>query len=304
MALAGCASFVVSSVRPLPEDAIPPRVAVASFENRSGFSGQWNLGTGMADLLVSELVASRNFVVLERGRLDTVVGEIVRQRDKLFRDEGKVEVGRLKNAECLIRGVINDFSQVKGGSLWIGLRRLLIGGGGYTARVAMTLTIVDIESGQIVDSVQCEASARARNAFAEGHYKNVKFGGDQFFKTPLGIATANAIRTGLKGIVTKMPHRTWRPMVADVNERQVIINGGRDRNVQAGQYFQAREKGAAVTDPMTGDVLQILPGKVLGIVQVVEVHESVAGADVVSGYGFARGQYLDPVPPPTVPSTR
>ncbi len=304
LSAAGCASLIVSPARPLPDDAIPPRVAVASFENRSGFEGQWEIGGGMADLLVSELVKSRNFVVLERGRLDTVVGEIVRQRDKLFRDEGKVPAGRLKNVEYLVRGVINDFSQVKGGSLWVGIRRWFLGGGGYTARVAMTLTIVDVASGQIVDSVQCEASARARNAFIEGRYKNVKFGGDQFFKTPLGVATSSAMRRGLKGIVQKMPRQYWQPMVADVTDRFVVVNGGRDRELKVGRYFQVRQSGSPVTDPLTGDILQILPGQVVGVVQVVEVQAAIAGAEVISGHGFARGQHLEAIAPPAIPSTR
>jgi curli biogenesis system outer membrane secretion channel CsgG len=305
LGLGGCADFMHSVAPPLPDDAIAPCVAVASFENRSGFEGGWKIGDGMADLFVSELVKSRNFVVLERGRLDTVVNEIVRQRDKLFRDEGKVPSGRLKNAEYLVRGVINDFSQVEGGSLWVGIRRWLLGGGGYTARVAMTLTIIDVASGQIVDSVQCEASARARSAFIEGNVKQVKFGGDQFFKTPLGIATAQAMRSGLVGITQKMPRRYWKPMVAEVSDGLVIINGGLNRSVKVGQRFISREAGKPVTDPATGDILQIVPGRAVGLVQVAEVNDAIAKAMVISGSGFARGQYLEATPtPPEVRKTK
>mgnify|MGYP001155752287 CR=1 FL=1 len=67
----GCGTMLTTSPKPLPESAIPPVVAVSQFENRSNFSGQWKLGSGMSDLLVSELVNSKNFIVVEREYLGT-----------------------------------------------------------------------------------------------------------------------------------------------------------------------------------------------------------------------------------------
>lgn len=291
--LAGLSGCQTGRVPPLPPDAVPPRVAVASFENRSSFEGQWKLGPGMADLLVSELVDSRNFVVLERGSLDKVVDEISRQSNRLFRPEGRVDEGRLDNAHYLIRGVITDFSQSSGGSFWLGLRHLFIGSGGYTARVGLTLTIVDIESGRIVDSVQCAGKAKAGDAFAKGSYKGIQFGGRSFFQTPLGIATAAAIRQGLHGIVKKMPRITWTPMIAEVDGSRIVLNGGRERGLQAGAVYQVRGKGTPVTDPLTGDVLDIMPGPIVGTVRIMEMRDQVSVAELVSGHGFARGQTLE-----------
>ncbi|MFW5871408.1 MAG: CsgG/HfaB family protein [Verrucomicrobiota bacterium] len=289
----GCAARMVGSVKPLPPEAIPPVIAVSSFENRSGFTGQWKLGSGMADLLVSELVASRNFVVVERKHLASIVRELQLQRSEGFRDEGKVDTGRLKNAEYLVRGVINDFSQVGGGSFAIAVRTFLFGGRGYKARVALTLTIVDVESGEIVDSVQCAGIAKARQAYAKGEYKNVAFGGDAFFRTPLGIATANAIRRGVRGIVHKAPKNYWTPMVCALGAGgAVIINGGSDRGLQKGKMFEVREKGTAVTDPGTGDVLSVIPGRKIAVVRVKTVKNNVSYCETVEGGDIKRGQLL------------
>ncbi len=291
--ICGCATNLGVPARPLPRNAVPQRIAVASFENRSGFEGQWQIGSGMADLLVSELVASRNFVVLERGRLDSVVNEIRRQKHDMFRQEGRVDDGRLDNARYLIRGVITDFSQTSGGSLWMTFRRVFIGSGGYTARVGLTLTIVDVESGVIIDSVQSAGRAKAGNAFVQADYKGVRFGGKAFFKTPLGKATTAAIRQGLHEIVRKMPRQHWQPMVADVIDSGIIINGGRDRGMRNGHTFRVRGTGTLVTDPQTGDLLDVLPGGIIGSIEIAQVRDSSATARIVEGSGFARGQILE-----------
>ena len=295
--VSGCATPTIGRCRPLPRNAVPQVLAVSSFDNRSGFSGEWNLGSDMADLLVSELVSCRNFVVVERKHLDEVVGELERQRKTHFRPEGRVDMGRLKNARYLVRGVISDFSQVGGGSLSITIRSFLFGGKGYTARVALTLTIVDVESGEIVESIQCEGTARARQAYVKADYDNIAFGGDRFFRTPLGIATSNAIRRGVRGIVKKVPHVFWEPMIAAVSQKGIIIlNGGSDRGLREGVVYDVRGEGQAVTDPTTGDLLSVIPGTVVGAIRVTQVGAKIAYAEVVKGTGFERGQRLVAVP--------
>lgn len=293
----GCATPIVGRCRPLPGNAVPQVLAVSSFDNRSGFSGEWNLGSDMADLLVSELVNCRNFVVVERKHLDEVVGELDRQRKTHFRPEGRVDMGRLKNARYLVRGVISDFSQIGGGSLGVTIRSLLFGGKGYTARVALTLTIVDVESGEIVESIPCEGTARARQAYVKADYDNIAFGGDRFFRTPLGIATSNAIRRGVRGIVKKVPRVFWEPMIAAVSQKGIIIlNGGSDRGLQEGVVYDVRGEGQAVTDPTTGDLLSVIPGPVVGTIRVTQVGARIAYAEAINGTGFERGQRLEPTP--------
>ena len=289
----GCAMTNWLCVYPrLPSGAVKRVVAVSSFENRSGFDGQWQLGSGMADLLVSELVRSENFDVVERQHFETVVGEIHRQQNGLFRPEGKTTPGRMKSAQYLIRGVINDFSQTGGGSLAVALRTLLFMGRGYNARVALTLTIVDIETGQIISSVQSIGVVRAREAFAQGTYKGVTFGGDIFFKTPLGQATQEAIESGVSQVIREMPRNTWRPMIAAVRGGTIILNGGRSRGFREGAVYIVRAPAEPVTDPTTGDVLSFLPGSQIGSLRISRVDDTIAFAEAVQGARFERGQWL------------
>ena len=298
--LSGCNMTLVDSIPPLSEDNHAPVVAVTSFENRAGSDGQWKLGDGMADLLVSELVQSRNFVVVERQHFERITGEIERQQSSLFRPEGKTKRGQMKNAQYLIRGVINDFSQTGGGGFSVSfLRSLFLLGRGYTARVALTLTLVDVETGQILSAVQSAGLVRTREAYAKAKYEGISFGGDVFFETPLGQATSRAIYGGVKQITKDIPQNPWRPMISCVRNGSILVNGGKDRGFRVDTNYIVRGPADPVTDPSTGDVLTFVPGPKLGVIQIIQVDDKVAYAKSIEGHDFNRGQWLMKATPKT-----
>ncbi|NQT93117.1 MAG: hypothetical protein HQ559_10180, partial [Lentisphaerae bacterium] len=209
-----------------------------------------------------------------------------------FRQEGKVDGGRLKNAHFLIRGVVSDFSQIGGGSFFAFVRNLFIRSMGNRARVAMTLTVVNVESGEIVGSARCSGMTYTSRAFLKSRYKNVDFGGDTFMRTPLGTATTKAIRRGVRGVVKTVPITYWQPMIADVMGTRIVLNGGKDRGITVGREFGVRGEGRTVTDPATGDVLSVIPGPALGHVRVTQVLDKISYAEIVRGRGLQRGQRL------------
>jgi curli biogenesis system outer membrane secretion channel CsgG len=283
---------------------ILPVVAVTSFENRSGFEGQWKLGDGMSDLLVSELVQTKCFTVVEREQFGRIVDEISLQKHPYFRKEGRTEGGRLKGAHYQIRGVVGDFSQAGGAAVWVKLRQLAFGGRGYVARVSMTITLIEVESGRIIDSVQCTGTARARQIYGSAEYKNISFGGELFFKTPLGEATQEAVRQGVEGIIRTIPSQPWRPMVAEVRGNQVVLNGGQNRKINEGQLYCVRQPAVPVTDPETGDVLDYLPGPRVGTIRIMQSDKKLSYAERVDGQGFGRGQWLELINPIAEPEAK
>lgn len=298
--LTSCNSTNIRSTPPLPEDMHAPVVAVTSFENRAGFEGQWKLGDGMADLLVSELVLSRNFAVVERQHFEKLLVELERQQSLFFRPEGKTPIGRMKNAQYLIRGVINDFSHTGGGEFSFSiLRELFLLGRSHTARVSLTLTLVDVETGQILSSVQSTGLVRTREAFIETSYKGVTFGGEVFFATPLGKATARAIEGGVNQIIHDLPKNPYLPMISCIRNGAILVNGGKDRGFKEGAEYIARGPAEPVTDPATGDILTFVPGPKIGLLRIFQVDEKVSFARIIQGQGFTRGQWLSkstPVP--------
>jgi curli biogenesis system outer membrane secretion channel CsgG len=293
-AIIGCRTFSSMRLEPLPPDAIKPVIAVSEFRNESGFSGQWQLGRGIPDLLVAELLKTDHVIVVERQHLGDVVGEISRQGQGLFRKEDSVNKGRLKNARYLVRGVITDFTQTGNDTGWFKTKNLGGGINGSRAVVMVNLTLIDVETGEILTSIPAEGIARAGGKWIDFNYHGVAFGGESFFKTPIGKATQEAISKAAYQIVKSIPYSFWKARIAEVNGQSAIINGGENVGLKQGDTFDAFEPGSMITDPTTGDMIYKTRGKKTGKIVVTQVRETSSDVTIVAG-NPKRGDYLEKV---------
>jgi curli biogenesis system outer membrane secretion channel CsgG len=271
-----------------------PVVAVTEFENRSGFSGQWQIGSGMAELLNAALIDSDRAIVLERMDLNDVVEELDRQGNGLFREEGKVARGRLKNAQYLIRGVITDFTVTGDASGWFTHPGGSASAGRSRARVAIALKVYDVHGGEVLDVVKADGYAASGFFGGSVNYRNVAFGGDYYFKTPLGAATEEAIAKAAGRILRKLPQAPWTPRIADIISGVPYSNGGLNVGLVQDQMFYVRETARPITDPSTGNVISHIPGAVIGRVRVMALDETTATLQLLDGRAN-RGDYLEPI---------
>jgi curli biogenesis system outer membrane secretion channel CsgG len=269
-----------------------PVVAVADFENKASFSGQWNLGEGVADMLVTELMESDRVVVLERKNIGDVIDELVRQGQSFFREEGRVEKGRLKNAQYMLRGVITDFTVTGDASGWFGYSGLKVSGKSSKARVAIIVKVYDVGTGEVLSSVRADGEVSAGGSAASINYKDIVLGGDAYYRTPLGKATDIALGKAVKAILDDLPEVRWQPRVAEVQGARVTINGGKNVRIKKGKVFAVRKPGRNVTDPVTGNVIDYAPGAMVGKIRVTEVGDVASYAEFVEG-SAARGDHLE-----------
>jgi curli biogenesis system outer membrane secretion channel CsgG len=295
--IAGCTTYMEDRHPPVkPRYGSPvrlkPVVAVTDFDNRANFSGKWNLGEGMAEVLTTQLLETDHFIVLERDQIETLLDEIIRQGRNLFRKEGRVDTGRLRNAQYLISGAITDFTVTGDASGWFGIKQAKARGRGSLARVALNIKVVDVETGEIIAAAQTDGKASSGFFGAEVNYRKLTFGGEAFFRTPLGRATAGAIRKAIGQIERDLPRQYWQPRVAEAGPDMVVINGGENVKVQAGIEFLVRGEGREITDPVTGNVIETVPGRVIGRIRVEQVKARSSHARVLEGQAY-RGCYLE-----------
>lgn len=255
-------------------DVVKPTIAVMKFENRARFPLKWDLGDGMADILVARLVKTGRFRVVERPEIDAVMRELEFQHSGATREHRRAALGRLKNVEYLIKGTITDFGHVGTKRGFFGTETWNVLGGTQRAVMGMVLYIVDVESGEIAASETIEESVKAGDTQVQAAYKNVAFGGSVFHRTPLGRVTAKAIDRAIRKISHVVAVRPWQPRVAQLSPAgEVILNGGRNRDVEVGTEYEVFELGKPIVDPETGDIIGESRGRCVGRVRVVAVQE-------------------------------
>ncbi len=270
--------------RGLPEGYVKPTIAVMKFENNAPFPLKWNLGDGMRDILVDRLVDTGCYHVLERGELQAVLAELKLQSSGLTRDHGKATPGRWKNVQYLIKGTITDFGHVSSDSRELGIGGLGVFGGGSRAVMGMTLYVVDVESGEIICSERIEESVRSKDVSVQALYKDVAFRGQVFHQTPLGRATARVIEKAVGRITRRVVAQPWVPKVAKVlPDGRVLLTGGSQRKMRVGAELEIIQRGEAIIDPDSGDVLGRTEGRTIARVRIVDVQPKYAAAEILRG---------------------
>jgi len=274
---------------------IRPVIAVTDFENKSDFSGKWQLGTGMADVLINQLLDTGEAVVLERQNIGDVLSEINLQGSEMFRKEGKVTHGRLKTARYLIRGAVTDFTVTRDLSGWFTASSSSgIFARGQKARVTLHAMLIDVENGEVIGSMKSTGDAGSGLFGGRYDYKDMNFGGEMFFKTPLGKATEEAMGKIVRGILRSVPKDYWRPVVAEADAISAVLNGGRNVGMKKDTQFQIMERERTITDPLTGDIIERRKGRIKGRLIITEVLETSSHGKIFEG-SAERGDWLEPI---------
>lgn len=267
-------------------------IAVSEFDNKSGWSGAWEIGWGMQEMMATSLVNSGRFTVLERQDLSAVLAEQDLGASGRTGDGAAAAIGKLGKAQILISGAVTEFEEKKGGEgAGIGIAGFRIGGSHEQAHVAINVRIYDTSSGEVLDSIRVEGSADA-GGLSLG-YSHSDFSGDLggFRKTPLGKATAEAIDEAVKRIVSRLKSVPWQGKLIKADGAKVFINAGTEGGMSNGLEFDVYRQGEALVDPDTGMTLGADTEKI-GRVKVTDAKEKYSVAEIVSGTGMQRGDLV------------
>ena len=269
-----------------------PTLAVYRFDNKAGGSSGWDLGNGMADVMVNSLIHTGRFTVVERQNLDAILRELDLQHGDITRPEGKLRKQRIINVQYLIKGTVTDFSHIGSGGVGIGVKSTHIRGGGNTAVVSIVVSVIDVETGEILLSTTKSSKVHARRFDVAAAYKDIAFGGDAFSRTPLGKATARAIDDAVADIVRSIGSIPWFPAVVEIQDADIVVNGGEDRRLKPGMLFYVMEPGDEIYDPETGNLLGTTPGRKVGVIELTRVFEKFSYACLRDGRSGEAGSRL------------
>ncbi|MCK4463313.1 MAG: hypothetical protein KAU58_03275 [Candidatus Omnitrophica bacterium] len=272
-------------------------IAVMDFENKAGAAAQWNLGSGMAEMLTTALVNSGRFIVVERQAITDVLTEQDFGASGRTLDVGAAKIGKILNAQVLVRGAVTEFgTRTKGGGGAFSFKGINVGMSSSSAHVAVNIRLYDATTGQIIDSIRCDGKATASGisgGYSGSELGGFTFGTSTFAKTPLGKATHQAIDKAVYFVVRKMDRVSWQGKIVDVKGDIVYINAGMNSNIRLGDEFTVYKKGGELIDPDTGISLGSEDTKI-GRIQVITVEKKFSKANAVAGSVriFGRGDII------------
>lgn len=278
------------------------RVAVFNFDYgtvRSGvaaiFGTDVDVGNGISDMLVEELVKGGQYSVIERKALDKLLAEQNFSNSDRADPATAARIGRLLGVDAIVVGSITQFGrddrQVGLGGFGRSLGRYGLGGTSMRsakAVVAVTARLVNVETGEIlaVATGNGESRRSGTSLLGAGGSGSAAGGGvmdmrsTNFANTILGEATRHAVEQlaeQLNANASRIEVRV-RPvegLVADVSGNTLVINIGTRAGVRPGMTLTVRRVGREIKDPATGRVIRRVE-QTLGTLTITEADEESA----------------------------
>src|SRR5882757_273227 len=291
------------------------RVAIMDFDYAtvhsyvaSIFGQDVDIGKGISDLLVTNLVKDGSYSVVERKALDKILAEQNFSNSDRANPTSAAKIGKMLGVDAIIVGSITEFGNdtkntgIGGGGG--GLGGFGLGGFKHSkskAIVAVDARIVDIDTGEILAVAEGKGESSRESTSLTGGGGNwhgfgaggVDFGSSDFQNTIIGEAVKAAVQTMSTEVIAgkeKIVARTIlvEGLVAAVDGGQVVLNVGAKAGVKVGDQLSVERVSKEIKDPATGKVLRRMSTQI-GLVKVTDVDDVSSVCSVVSGTGFKTG---------------
>lgn len=198
-----------------------PTVALLDFDFgtvQQWWSGNWDIGKGISDMIVDELVNDGSFRVIERKRLDAILAEQNFSNSERADPSAATvaKLGKVLGVKYLIVGSITKFGMEQkkqgiGGGGW--------GGGGFgigkigrekgKANVAITARVIDISTAEIMASAKGDGVSTRSGLMlgggggggGGGALGGIEMSSSDYRETVLGEATELAVKAVTEKII-------------------------------------------------------------------------------------------------------
>lgn len=283
-----CGSLFAKDLRGLKK-----RIAVVNFEDRVRYGH--NIGAGVADMLVTQLVESGNFMVIERSELDAILKEQGLGQSGLVTPQSAAQVGKLLGVEMIVTGSISEFGEKKekiGGGIG-SLGGFNIGVATKTARVAVDIRLVNVNTGEIV-AAKTASGEDASTGLDRVGIQDINFHDSKTWdNTQLGKASRLAINECVNYITEGMSGIPWEGKIIKASGNVIFMKPGSKGGVKPGMKFSVYRPGEELIDPDTGLSLGSEEMKIGEIEYSADVGDGRAGKALIkSGTGFETGDLI------------
>jgi curli biogenesis system outer membrane secretion channel CsgG len=275
------------------------RVAVFDFDystvkdiSSAVFGTNVDIGKGIADLIVENLVKSGTYSVIERKAIEKILAEQNFSNSDRADANSAAKIGKILGVDAIIIGSITEFGRddkstgVSGGAIGGLTGRFGIGGAKRTeskAVVNLSARMVSTDTAEIlaVAGGKSESKRSGTSLIGSGGSSsglgagNVDMSGSNFAQTIIGetvIQAVSQLSTGLDANADKIVGKTIAVdgLVADATGNTLILNVGSKGGVKVGDKLAVKRTGREIKDPATGKVIRRIE-EALGTVAITEV---------------------------------
>jgi len=298
-----------------------PRIAVMDFDYATVqtwtsqlFGTNVDVGKGIVDLLVTDLVKDGTYSVIERKQLDKILAEQNFSNSNRADPSSAARIAKILGVDAIIVGSITEFgNETKKtglggmGGNWHGVGLGNIGHSNSKANVAVTARLINVDTAEIMGVADGKGqSSRASTNLLGGGGNwggfgggSADFGSSNFQQTIIGEAVKKAVDDLSANLVSESPKIVTRTItvegvVASVDGSQIVLNVGSKAGIKVGDQFNVERVTKEIKDPTTGAVIRRLSSTV-GVIKATDVDETSAICDVVSGSGFKIGDKIKTV---------
>ena len=298
-----------------------PRIAVMDFDyatvhtySAAIFGSDVDIGKGIADLLVTDLVKDGTFSIIERKALDKIMTEQNFSNSQRADPTSAAKLGKLLGVDAILIGSITEFgNETKktglggAGGNWGGFGLGGLSHSNSKANVGIDARLINVDTGEILAVAEGKGqSSRSSTSMTGGGGSwhgfgagNADFGSSDFQNTIIGEATKISVDALVKDLISdsgKVSVRTItvEGLVAAVDGGQIILNVGARAGVKVGDQLQVLRVGREIKDPATGAVIRRLT-TAIGTVRATDVDDSSAVCTPVAGTDFKVGDMVKSV---------
>lgn len=279
-------------------DRLKKTVAIINFSSASP-SIEADVGRGITDMLVTSLVKSGEFIVVEREKLDKVLSEqVISGIDTkgkkaaqiteletpghmvvtgMITPKTAIQIGKILNADMLITGRVINFGLVsttrEKDFFIVGLSAHLI-----STKTGKTLSV-------------SEAHARSKDEINIYNLKEIDFQSKAFISTLIGSATREAVNTLISQIKNTMVSYPWEGNIIKIADNNIYISGGGKVGLHLGDKLVVLKETKRLEDQITGALVK-REFELTGEAQIEQLEQDYAVCSIIQGKGIKKNHIV------------
>jgi curli biogenesis system outer membrane secretion channel CsgG len=314
--LVGLFIFVLCAVTPAQEGQNKPAVAIKTFENPPYYYSS-NIGTGLTDLFITELMKAGKYRIVERDGLDDLIDEIELGQSVYVNESSAVPQGHFISPEYLVIVKVTNFGEKEKNYSGAGLSSLF-GVRQRQAYVRMDFRIVDATTREVIYSGYGDGEDTTKGLSFMGVISSqsgaVDVSSRSFLSSQLGRATIKSLRKMIDKIDHTVIERqtsgavvvserekavraeaervrasTPGKILAIVSDQVMVINLGQNHGLKAGDTLDVFKEESIRSS--RGEVVYT-DYHLIGTVKITEVQADRAKAARLDGSGFSEGNVV------------